>query len=64
MTTGEQIESMQDKETATGIQAATATPEAVAEWMKRRRPDLMFNLWDAKRTGSAGREQLGEALSW
>ena len=55
---------MQDKETAAGIQAATATPEAVAEWMKRRRPVLMFNLWDAKRTGRAGREQLSEELSW
>ncbi|BDA45141.1 hypothetical protein COCOBI_06-6210 [Coccomyxa sp. Obi] len=51
----------EDKETAEGIEAAAATPAAVQEWMERRRPDLVFNLWAG---GGAGRAPLCDALSW
>ncbi|EIE21027.1 hypothetical protein COCSUDRAFT_56948 [Coccomyxa subellipsoidea C-169] len=55
----------QDKETAAEIQAATVTPATVAEWMERRRPELLYNLWaGSKHAGRASREQLCNALSW
>ncbi|CAL8469099.1 g8640 [Coccomyxa elongata] len=52
----------QDKETAEGIEAASATPAAVLDWMERRRPDLVFNLWATG--GATGRAPLCDALSW
>lgn len=55
---------MQDRETAEGIETATATPQAVVGWMERRRADLAFGLWDAASTGRVGRAALCHALSW